>query len=61
MPAFGYPECIYSNQGKYFKNRFVKEACDKRGIQQVFAPVSYLESVGLLERMVQLVISLLRK
>jgi len=27
----------------------------------VFAPVSYLESIGLLERMVQLVISLLRK
>ena len=61
LPPFGAPQVIYMDQARHFHSDQVRKMCSDIGAHPCYAPVSHPESVGLLERMVQLVISMLRK
>jgi hypothetical protein len=61
VPIFGWPECLYTDNGSHFANAEVKTLFESRGSEVTYAPISHPESVGLAERMVMLISSQLRK
>lgn len=56
----GWPRVVYSDNGTHFRGEFDNELA-KQDIRHVWAPAYHPSSVGLAERHVQLVLSLLRK
>jgi len=60
-PILGWPGCMYSDNGSHFTAHETVTMFESHGSDVVFAPISHPQSVGLAERMVQLVASQLRK
>jgi len=61
MPAFGLPEATYSDQATSFMSHEYHNYCKTEKIRMMWTPVYYAQSNGLPERMVQMVVSILRK
>ncbi|TAQ83554.1 hypothetical protein B7494_g8120 [Chlorociboria aeruginascens] len=60
-PIFGWPTAIYTDNGSYFVSHKVTTLFESHGTDVCTAPISHPQSVGLAERMVQMVGSQLRK
>jgi hypothetical protein len=61
LPIFGWPECLYTDNGSHFANAEVKTLFESHGSEVTYAPISHPESVRLAERMAMLISSQLRK
>jgi transposase InsO family protein len=59
-PHFGVPFSLYTDNGSHFMRELVATYFKAKGIQHFIAPVSHSSSVGMVERVVQLVLSRLR-
>ena len=60
-PVFGFPRCIYTDNGRHFTGAEVTALFESHGTRVIRAPITHPASVGLVERNVQLVMSQLRK
>ena len=60
-PIFGWPCVMYTDNGSHFTAIEVQELFESHGSDVFYAPISHPQSVGLIERSVQLVASQLRK
>ncbi|KAF2966539.1 hypothetical protein GQX73_g7005 [Xylaria multiplex] len=60
-PIFGWPRMIYSDNGTHFTANPVQQRLTGQGTNLVYAPVTHASSVGLVERMVREVKTMLRK
>lgn len=60
-PIFGWPIILYTDNGSHFDNHEVRTLFETHGSIFICAPISHPQSVGMIERMVQLVASQIRK
>lgn len=60
-PVFGFPRCLYTDNGTHFTGSEVTTLFEGHGTSVITAPITHPSSVGLVERNVQLVSSQLRK
>lgn len=60
-PVFGFPKCIYNDNGSHFTGSEITTLFQSHGTFQIITPISHPSSVGLVERNVQLFTSQLRK
>ena len=61
VPVFGYPLCIFHDNGSHFTRAEITVFFESHGTTQIQAPISHPSLVGLVERNVQLVVSQVRK
>ena len=56
-PNFGFPHSLYTDNGMHFTGVPAKDYFEEKGISHYDVLVSHPSSIGLVERMVQLVVS----
>ena len=60
FPVFGHPRAVYTDNGSHFVNELVKDYYRNHGITHYTGSISYLLLTGLLERVVQRLVTFLR-
>ncbi|GAW16256.1 hypothetical protein ANO14919_056790 [Xylariales sp. No.14919] len=60
-PIFGWPRVVYCDKGSHFTAEAVQSRFTRQGSDVIYAPVTHASSVGLVERMVREVKTMLRK